>query len=140
MATFAVFVAAMKDLHVNGVQRHYERPPAQVGTADLPAGFPLMPAGELGELALSCLATNKNRSMTYVIAVEAAGQGTIGQNYDELPGLMDNLETALDALAEHQGGTLATWIDYTITTTSQFPIGGNEYWAIIANVTARDTA
>ena len=45
MASYVTFLAAIQAMHVTGLTRHYEEPPGSLSTADLPAGFPLMPNG-----------------------------------------------------------------------------------------------
>jgi len=137
-ATNAAFVAALQAMTVTGVTRHYDEPPGALSTADLPAAFPMMPQAQLGQTVLSCLANNKTRGMQYAIALEAAGQGTISQNYALIAAMMDNLETALDGLATHSGGTLALWIDYNIATGTVVDIAGTEYWGVVAEIVARN--
>ncbi len=137
MATNAAFLSAIQGLTITGVTRHYDEPPASLSTADLPAAFPLMPSGALGEKALSCFAQNKTRSIGFVICLEAVGQGTQPQNYGLIAARMDNLETALDALEKSQGGTLANFLEYEMGA-EIFEVAGNAYWAIVATVNARD--
>ncbi len=137
MATNAAFLAAIQALTVTGVTRHYDEPPRRLATADLPAAFPLMPSGAIGEKSLSCYDTNKTRSIGYVVCLEAVGQGTQAQNYGLLAAAMDNMETAFDGLEKSQGGTLANFIEYDMAA-EIFPVAGNDYWAIVATVSARD--
>lgn len=137
MATNAEFVTALQGMTVTGVQRHYDEPPAQVTTADLPAAFPTMPEGEKGEYITSCVALTKVRRMSYVILMEATGQSTQAVKYGDLAAVMDNLETALQNL-ERPTGTLSNFVDYVITTTGNYPVGDQDYWAIVAEVTSRE--
>jgi len=141
MVTNAQFVAALQAMSVTGIAAgsHYDQPPAALNTADLPCAFPLLPSSELGDTLLSCVARNKRRSMQFAVVFEAAGQGTIAQNYALIAGHMDNLEAALDGLAVHGGGTTANWVDYTLTTGTVMDVAGTEYWAVVADITARDT-
>jgi hypothetical protein len=137
MATNAAFLTAVQGLTVTGVTRHYDEPPRQIHTAELPVAFPMMPAGGLGEKLLSCFDTNKTRRIQFVVCLEAVGQGTQPQNYGLLAAAMDNLETALDGLEKSQGGTLANFIEYEISA-EIFEVAGNTYWAIVADLSARD--
>lgn len=137
MATNAAFLAAIQALSVTGVTRHYDEPPANIHTADLPAFFPLMPGGALGERIVSCYASNKQRTIQAAIVIEPAGQGTQAQNYGRLAALMDNLETALAGMEKSQGGSLANFVDYDISA-EILPVAGVEHWAIVATVTAYD--
>lgn len=127
----AAFVSAMQGLSITGVTRHYDEPPASVNTADLPAAFPMLPSGTLGERLTTCINDSKTRSMQFVIIIEAVGQGTQAQNYARIAALMDNLETALDAL------TTANFTDYEITANTTVAVAGNEFWSIVADVTMR---
>ncbi len=137
MATNAAFLTAIQAMTVTGVSRHYEEPPRKLSTADLPAAFPLMPSGALGEKSLSCYDTNKTRSIGYVVAIEPVGQGTQAENYGQLAAVMDNMETAFDALEKSQGGTLANFIEYEIAA-EIFAVAGIDYWSIVATISARD--
>lgn len=137
MATNAAFLAAIQGLTITGVTRHYDEPPRSLHTADLPAAFPLMPSGALGEKSLSCYDTNKTRSIGFVVAIEPTGQDTQAANYGKLAAVMDNMETAFDGLEKSQGGTLANFIEYEMAA-EIFPVAGNDYWAIVATVQARD--
>jgi len=137
VATNAAFLAAIQALIVSGVTTHFDEPPRALSTAQLPAAFPLMPSGAMGEKVLSCWSQNKTRSIGFVIAIEAVGQGTQPQNYARLAALMDNLETALDGLEKSQGGTLANFIEYDIAA-EIFEVAGNDYWSVVATVSARD--
>ena len=137
--TNVAFIAAIQAMTVNGVARHYDEPPASIDLSDslfvkkAYCAFPTMPSANQGDLVSTCINMSKSRSIGYVVIVEAAGQGTQAQNYTKLASLMDNLETALDGL------TIANFIDYEITTTGNYPLGDSEYWAIVANITVRET-
>ena len=137
MATNAAFLEAIRKITVKGVRRQYEEPPTSLNTADLPALFPLMPGGALGDKIVSCWNTNKTRRIALVLAYEPKGQGTQAQNYAAIAGHMDNLETAIDGLEKSQGGTLANFIEYDIEA-GFIQVGSIEYWCIVAEITARD--
>lgn len=132
MATNAAFLAAIQAISVTGVAHHYDYPPLSLNTGDLPAAFPLMPSGAMGEWITSCIATNKTRAIAFVVCVEPVGQDLQPMNYAKLAALMDNLETALDAL------TVSNFIEYEISTTAEFDVAGINYWAIVANISSRE--
>jgi len=134
MPSNANFLAAIQAMTVTGVDRHYDEPPASVDISAGECAFPTMPDAARGEQVSTCVYQSMTRSIGYVIIVEATGQGTQPQNYAKLAALMDNLETALNALAP---GTV-NFIEYEISTTGNYPVGGSEYWAIVATITARD--
>jgi hypothetical protein len=133
MTTNATFIAAIQAMIVTGVTRHYNEPPASIDISEV-AAFPLMPSAERGEMITSCVDMSKMRTMGYVIVIDATGQGTQAQNYGKLAALMDNLETALDALTPSS----FNFIEYSITTTGNYLLGDSSYWAIMANITERD--
>ncbi len=135
MTSYATFLSAVQALTVTGVSRHYDEPPASLDLSGGPCAFPLMPGGAREDLQFSCVDMGKTKTIGYVIAVEAAGQGTQAQNYGQLAALMDNLETALDTLVT--GGTF-TFITYSITTNTDNTVSGNEYWQIIATIQGRN--
>lgn len=137
MPTNAAFLTAVQGINVTGVMQHFDEPPRQLLTAQLPAAFPLMPSGALGEKSLSCYDTNKTRSIGYVVCIEAVGQGTQPQNYGQLAAMMDNVETAFDGLEKSQGGTLANFIEYEVGA-EIFEVAGGTFWAIVSTINARD--
>ena len=133
LTNYANFLSAIQSMTVTGVDRHYDEPPASVDISAGECAFPTMPTGDRGDLVFSCIDSGKSRSIGYVIIVDGTEQGTQAQNYAKLATLMDNLETALDALTP---GTF-NFLDYTITTTGNYPVGNSEYWAIVAEITVR---
>jgi len=134
VTTNATFIAAIQAMTVTGVTRHYDEPPASIDIASGPCAFPLMPSADRGEMITSCVNMSKTRTIGYVIVIDATGQGTQAQNYGKLAALMDNLETALDALTP----TTFNFVEYEITTSGNYPVGGSDYWAIIASIVERD--
>jgi hypothetical protein len=77
------------------------------------------------------MSLSKTRGIGFVICVEPVGQETQAVNYGKLAALMDNLETVLDAM------TIANFIEYEITTTTEFAVAGTNYWSIVAEISAR---
>jgi hypothetical protein len=134
MTTNAAFLASIQAMTVSGVSRHYDEPPASIDIAAGPAAFPTMMDAGRGEMVTTCVDMSKVRNIGFVILVDATGQGTQSQNYGKLAALMDALETSLDGLTP---GTF-NFIEYSITTTGNYSLGGSEYWAIIASITERD--
>ena len=127
----ADFLSLIQAMTISGVERHYDYPPESIDIADGECAFPLLPSAEQGELVSTCIDQSKARAIDYVIIVDAAGQGTNAQNYAKLAALMDALEDALDALA-------VNFVQYSITTTGNYTIGGADYWAIVASITASE--
>lgn len=129
--TNAAFLAAIQAISVTGVTKHYDYPPLSLNTGDLPAAFPLLPTAGQREPLATCMPLSKTRNIGFVICVEALGQDVQELNYGKLAPLLDYLETALDAL------TIANFIEYDITTTTEFAVAGNNYWTIVADIRAR---
>ena len=133
--TVTAFYGALNSLTVTGVTRRYTFEPNGINTADLPAQWVRLPGSGLGidsGFASACNETSKVRQAELVIAAEAAGQETASANTTALLTLIDNLETALDAWDATRPG----YVDYTIEA-GQVTVGGQVYWALIANVTTR---
>lgn len=133
MTTVATFHAALSGLSITGVKRQYTYQPNTLNTADLPASFPQMPGLEYaagGEWASTCEDTSKVHTGTLVVAVEAAGQDMTTKAFNACVTMQDNLATALDAW------TAPAYLDYS-TSFQPVNIGGVDYWAVRAVVTAR---
>jgi len=127
------FLAAVQGLSVSGVDRAYKFPPASVDISNGYASFPTMPDSSRGEQVSTCIDNSKIRNIGYVVIIEATGQDIQEDNYLKLAAVMDNIETALDGLT-----TTANIIEYELTTSGNYLIGDSAYWAVIANITARD--
>ena len=127
------FLAAIQGLSVSGVDRAYKFPPASVDISNGYASFPTMPDSSRGEQVSTCIDNSKIRNIGYVVIIEATGQDIQEDNYLKLAAVMDNIETALDGLT-----TTANIIEYELTTSGNYLIGDSAYWAVIANITARD--
>lgn len=126
-------IVALQSLSVAGVRNALAYPPESLNTADLPAGFPALPSARLNEWTVSCREYNRITEVQYVVCYQPVGQSTNLENYPEIVFLMDTLTAALDAL----DGDTANFIDYTLQATT-YAVAGNDYWAIVANVTARN--
>lgn len=132
MSTNATFIAALQGMTIAGVARHYDYPPTALNTADLPAAFPILPGGSRVQPVSTCIVDAKVRTMQYGIAVEPVAQNLQANNYALFAALMDNLETALDAL---DIGMVFT--EYVIEVV-QSPIAGVDHWLILATITGRN--
>ena len=131
--TNAAFLTAIQGITVTGVVKHFDYPPLSLNTGDLPAAFPLLPNAGQGEPLATCISLSKTRNIQFVICIEPVGQSVQVLNYGKLTGLMDNLETKLDALKD----VIANFIEYDINTTTEFAVADINYWTIVADVRAR---
>lgn len=128
MPTNAAWVAAWQALSVTGVTTR-KTPPTSLGTSDLPALWPELPAVARNTLLVTCLAENKQRRMILHLAIEPLGQNTQAGNYTNAIALLDHLETALDAW------TLTNFLDYDIALSADIQIGAVFYWGYRVEVT-----
>lgn len=133
MTTIASFVSTVAGLTVTGVNRSYTYLPATLGAA-LPASFVDLPAaGRNAEFASTCVGGGKTRTVQLVVCIEAINQDRAPQNYAATVTMMDNMETALDALRS----TSPMIIDYEISAGAR-GVGDTTYWSAIATVTGTD--
>lgn len=122
----------LQAMSVEGVETHFDYPPASIQPSDLPVAFPTLPGATLGERLVSCADENWQRTRGYVICLEAAMLDTNEQNYELLDPAMDNLEDAL----QDSFSTRVNFYDVNIGT-GTYTVGGHNYWGVIASVTIR---
>ena len=120
-------------LNVTGVKRKYSYPPASVDLTEGPAAFPIFGEANRGEQISTCINESKSHNLSYVVLVQATGQGTQSQNMSATITMMDNVATALDALAPNA----FNFIDYGVGWDGNYPVSGSDYWAVIATITVR---
>jgi hypothetical protein len=132
MQSYGELVTLLSGLTVAGVTRKYTYTPRALATADLPASFVQLPAGRYTPM-FTCKNLSVVRTLRYVIAVEASGQGTEPQNYDLTVDLLDALTTAIHAVTNAQWGGI---MSYALEARG-LPIGGSYYWSIIATVSVQ---
>ena len=135
MLSNAAFLTAVQAMTVTGVTKHFDNPPASLNTADLPAAFPLWPGANFLDMPTSCKNTGKTRTIGFVIAVEASGQGTYALNYGKFASLMDNLESSIDTAFT----SAANFYTYEMSTIPNYPVGDNTYWSIVVTITISAT-
>lgn len=126
--TYAGFVADLADLVVTGVVRNYDHPPEQIETADLPALYVRLPAGENGTVTLTALGGLRTATCEMVIAVEPVQQNQNEPNFAATVALLDAVEDALTASALTIGvdqWSMRMEVDY---------LGDTAYWLLIASV------
>lgn len=117
---------------MTGVTTHLDYPPASIQPGDLPVAFCLPPGAGLGEYVVTCINENRTRTMGFVICLEAVALDNQEVNYDLIAPAMDNLESALDTALT----STANFYEYSMET-GTYPVGGTDYWAVIAEVTVR---
>lgn len=131
MTTYVEYVDGLEALVVAGVARRYtEGPPLSLNTADLPAQWVQLPAGESEAMVLGDAAGSRwpTFSADLIIAIEAVGQSTGGANFDATITLMEALRTRLE-LTDLTEAPLAWVMRQAIVT-----VAGNDYWAVVASV------
>jgi hypothetical protein len=128
--TYASFVAAVAGLTITGVTRKYAYPPQSIGTADLPASFPLIPAGGDQPIIFNQGGNLGHvMRMDFVIAYEPTAQSTSESNFSGCITMMDNATTALRAMTRPTQGAFSWTMRQGAVT-----IGNVEYWAVIVSL------
>ncbi len=128
MTTNAQWLAGIQAMSVTGVTKTYSYPPTSLNTADLPAAWPHQFDMGLNNIISSCSDLNKARTCNYFIALEPTPQSTQSANYEAMIAMVDNLETAIQAL------TVMEFVTFTIRSVI-VTVAGNEYWGLEAVLT-----
>ncbi len=128
MTTNAQWLAGIQAMSVTGVTKTYSYPPTSLSTADLPAAWPHQFDMSLNNIISSCSDLNKARTCNYFIALEPTPQSTQSANYEAMIAMVDNLETAIQAL------TVMEFVTFTIRSVI-VTVAGNEYWGLEAVLT-----
>lgn len=128
MTTNAAWLDGIQAMTVTGVKRKYDYPPTSLSTADLPASWPLL-FDVNKQVVIGCNDLNKTRTCSFYIALEPIAQNRQAVNYEATITMLDNLETAIDAL------TVMEFVDYRITAPFIINVAGVEYWGVEANLT-----
>jgi len=131
VTTYVEYVDGLEALVVAGVTRRYESgPPLSLNTADLPAQWVQLPAGESEAMVLGDAAGSRwpvfNADL--IIAIEAVGQGTGDVNFDATIVLMEALRTRLELSDLTEAPLLWTMKQAIVT------VAGNDFWAIVCSV------
>lgn len=131
MTTYVEFVDGLEALVVSGVTRRYmSGPPLSLNTADLPAQWIQLPAGESEAMVLGDASGSRwpTFNADLIIAIEAVGQSTGGANFDAAVATMENLRTRLE-LTDLTEAPLSWAMRQVVVTVAK-----NDYWAIICSV------
>lgn len=126
--TYADYVADLAALTVTGVVRSYDHLPEQIETADLPALYVRLPAGENQTVTLTALGGLRQATCEIVIVVEPVQQNQNEPNFEACIGFLDALESALTTNALTIGidqWSMRVEVDY---------VGDTAYWLLIASV------
>ena len=129
--TYAAFTAALQSLVVAGVSIRHDHIPASL--TDVPCQWVQMPQSDESIMTFDGGGGWPMLRAQLIVAVEAVAQGTPLQNWDATITAIDAVITALRGVA---AGTLAqskpTWAVRLVSVT----VGGADYWAVEATVTA----
>jgi len=132
LPTNTAFRNAIQAMSVTGVTTHLDWPPGSIQPGDLPVAFCMPPGASLGDYQVTCINENRNRTMGFVICLEAVALDNAEQNYDLIAPAMDNLESAIDTALT----SLANFYEYTLSS-GTYGVGGTDYWAVIAEISIR---
>jgi len=126
------FADGIAALSITGVTRNYgTEPPASLKTADLPASFVISPRGQNDPFAFTGGATTAMLTVQLVVCIEPVGQNLASQNAADTLTLIDATVTAL---AGTNVGISKSEFEIRQVI---YDVGGESYWALIANVSAR---
>ena len=131
MTTYVEYVDGLEALVVSGVTRRYTSgPPLSLNTADLPAQWAQLPAGESEAMVLGDASGSRwpTFNADLIVAIEAVGQSTGGVNFDAAVAMMENLRTRLE-LTDLTEAPLSWAMRQAIVT-----VGRQDFWAIICSV------
>jgi len=131
--TYREFVDNIEALVITGVTRRYQTGrPDSLNSADLPVLWVQLPRGTEGNPAVF-LGMGGWPTMTadLVIAVNAVGQSTGRQNFEDSVDMMDNITAAIRA---NNCGMTKSKVTWSIILTTR-AIAGNDYWIIITTIT-----
>ncbi len=129
MTTYTAFVTALSGLTVTGVTRKYAYPPEALSTADLPASWPQVPAGDFMPITFGTApGLSSDLRCDLIVAYEPVGQNTSSVNFAGTLTMMDNLSAALKGMSRPVQGRFAWSIRQAIIT-----VAGLEYWALVGS-------
>lgn len=131
--SFAAFSNGLADLTVTGVTHKQRYMPNTLDSADLPFQFVRLPEGADGGLTADGQGGWPTLVVELVIAVKPIGQSTNEENHAATLTLFDAVDTALRAAS---GDWFTGKLAWTVRGQQAF-IGQNEYWCVVARVTAR---
>ena len=130
MTTYTSFISTVSGVSITGVTRKFDHEPLSVHTSDLPASFVRLPGGGTNpETLTTCSGDGKTRVVELVVILEPLGQERPSKNFSLTVTMMDNTETALDAL-----GDFMPMVEYQLSAEG-VPVGDAVHWGIVATIT-----
>lgn len=131
--TYRQFVDAFEALVIDGVTKQFEQGrPDSLNHSDLPAQWVQFPRGTEGfPTVFSGMGGWPTMVLDLVIAVEAVGQNTGMENFDNAVDMMDNITSALQS---KDCGVPKSKITWSIILTVR-AVAGVNYWAVVTTVT-----
>lgn len=128
-ASYAQFIAAVKNLSVSGVSKTHDQPPAVFNRADLPCKFCWFPQGDNAPLSFGGDAHEFRRREVDLIVVYESTAKKADPTFTETVALMDALETALGNLDAGQSNP-----SWQIRSQLYSETDDRRYWAVIATI------
>ena len=125
LTTYRTFVDSLEALDITGVNRQYEQGPPLNPPTDVPFQYVRYPGADEIPLVFGEQGGWATFRAELIICVEAVGQNTAYENFDDTVDMMDNISTTLRAtdctLANHLRWQIRQIID---------TVAGNQYWAV----------
>jgi hypothetical protein len=133
--TMRTFVDELEAMTVTGVNRNYTSgpPDGSPPTADIPCKYIWGGETEDTSLVFGEQGGNGTLSAQLVILVNPVNQKTGPENYDASVDMVDNLKTAIRAMACTLGR-----LDWRANIIVDFGPGSEKYWKVIAEINGRD--
>lgn len=133
---YAAFCLAVANVNVPTVVKDFRmEPPGSLSTAQLPAKFLRLPRTERERFAFCVQGADAHGSgmmtVEVVIAFLPVAQGMPEDNFTQTVGLVDHLTKTFT-----KADVAASWPEVSVRVVV-FSVAGIDYWAAIAEVTAR---
>lgn len=137
MTTFYQFMTALSELEITGVKKAYALNDAPSQLNALPAQWAQVPGtgDKIGVSEPACVGGSQTHEWTgsLVVVLGPTAQGLPGENHVAAIQMVDTVAGALDGAALSFG---IGPITYNVVIRPNLMVGGIEYWAITADVTA----
>ena len=133
MPTFAEFAGDLTGMTVTGVKRVFSSPPEALNSVQLPALFPMLPAGDQAPLTFGHGEYGGSRTLELWVPVKPSASSTLASCYPAMMAMMDSLDAALRAL----DATVAYRLTWRLQA-ALLEVAGHEYRGIVVTTTAEE--
>lgn len=133
--TYRQFVDRLEALSITGVTKQFDQGrPESLNSSDLPAQWVQFPRSDEGAItSFEGMGGWPTMRAELVIAVEAVGQNTGMENFDNAVDMMDNIATTIRV---NNCGIAKSNVAWSLVLTVR-AVAGVNYWVIIATIEGR---